>query len=450
MAGTAGVALFPTVLTSASWKGANDRISIAHIGTGSRGSNEIIRYFLPQKGALNRAVCDVYNSKRLRAAKIIDDYHRDHNITAPKCDVYHDFEEILERDDIDAVNIVTNDQWHVPMAYKAAQAGKHIMLAKPLGLSYPNFIKLQKAVRENDVRFHYSTQQRTSCHMKRARDMIQGGEIGEISRVEVWCPGIRPGGQYDDSTSLVCRPAPVPADLDYDRWVGPAPLHPYCPERVEDGAWFFINDYSIGFLAGWGAHPLDIMVWYLKDKVSGIYSCRGTGYSWPAGSLFDNIKSWDVHLEYQNGLKVHFVSLDRAERGALDVVLFRVDDPTSIERNGTTFYGSKGWISVSRNAAFSNILELHQALNDVPKRPGGRITGENNKMGKAFLDVIREDIPELCPLDEAILSDTISHMGNIAIRMKRKVTLDPVRGEVVNDSEANGLFIRAMRSPYQI
>jgi len=436
--GVIGAVLLPTITKSCiNRQGANDRITIAHIGVGDRGTSELKSYFLPLKGALNIAVCDVFKDRREAAADLINKFYLDNNYPSPECMPYLDFEEILLRKDIDAVHITTVDHWHVPAAIKAARAGKHIMLAKPLGLSFPEYQILAKELVKNDVRFHYGTQQRTIEHMKLGYNMIKEGMIGDIERVDVWAPGKNP------VESPVCNEVPVPPDFDFDRWTGPAPMRPYCPERVTNNSSWFNYDYSIGFLAGWGAHPLDILVWILKDQVAGVYTCEGTGQFWPAGGLYNNILSWDVICKYQNGLEVHFVSEDVALNGVLN-------HRERKEGNGTTFYGSKGWISLSRSSAQSNIPEINQKLNDFPKNSEGSIRSENNTMGKVFIDIIEGKSNELCPLDEAIISDSISHMGDIAIRTNRKVTWDPVRGEVVADPEANKLFIREMRSPYII
>jgi len=268
-----------------------------------------------------------------------------------------------------------------------------------------------------------------------AHNMIHDGLIGEVGSAYVWAPG---GG---GGKNPVCTEVPVPEGFDYDRWTGPAPVRPYCPERVTNVGSWYTNDYSIGFLAGWGAHPLDILVWCVKDKVSGEYSCEGTGQYW-TGGLYNNIMSWNLDLKYKNGFEVHFVSEDVSAADALKTGEKRSGD-------GTLFQGTKGWISVSRSSASSNIPELHQKLNDFPKS-GAYISSELNTMGQAFIDVVKGKTKELCPLDEAIISDTISHMGDIAIRTGRKVTWDPIRGEVAGDPDANRLYVRELRSPYTI
>ena len=435
--GAIGVAVLPTILGSCSnYKGANDRIVVGHIGVGDRGTGELMSYFVPLRDAMNIAVCDTFKERRENTAAKINQFYKENNFTTEQCKAYLDMDELLSRKDIDAVHITTPDHWHVMAAIKAAKAGKHIMLAKPLGLSYPQNLILAKALKDNNVKFHYGTQQRSMEHMQLGYNMIRDGLIGEIGRVDVWAPG------KNDVPSPVCNEVPVPADFDFERWTGPAPMRPYCPDIVTNNSSWFNYDYSIGFLGGWGAHPLDILVWIAKDKVSGNYSSEGTGQFWPAGGLYNNIMSWDVNCKYQNGLEVHFASTDVASSNMLN-------HRTLKESNGTTFYGTKGWISLSRSSAQSDIPEINQKLNAFPKNDQGWINSENNAMGKRFLSVVRGKENELCPLDEAIISDTISHMGDIAIRTGRKVTWDPKMGEVVGDPEANKLYIREIRPPYQ-
>jgi predicted dehydrogenase len=427
--GLAGALMFPTILPSRkSWNRANDRLNIGHIGVGDRGGWELKNYFMPLDGSRSVAVSDVHRDRRDSWTQQINEYYRSNGLNGPECKSYLDFEEILQRDDVDAVHITTPDHWHVSAAIRAARAGKHIMLAKPLGLSYPHYIKLKKAVADNDIRFHYATQQRTFEHMQAGVDMIGEGKIGDIEKVAVWCPGKNP------VSSPECVEVPVPDGFDFDRWTGPAPLNTYCPNRVTNNSSWFQYDYSIGFLAGWGAHPLDVMVWALKDKVNGKYASEGSGKFWSEGGIYDNIYSWDVTYKYDNGLEVHFVSMDVAD----EVIAHREEK----ESNGTTFYGTKGWISLSRNSVRSDIPEIHEKLN--------ALTRGNNTMAQVFVDIVHGRQKEICPLDEAIISDTISHMGDIAIRAKSKVTWDPVKGKVVDHKEGNKLYVRDLRKPYGV
>ena len=185
------LALSPAILTSAkSWRGANDRIHLGHIGLGQRGTNELRSYMLPLEGSRSLAFCDVFRDRRENGVALAEQYYEDRGMNAPACESYLDFEELLERKDIDAVHITTPDHWHVLAAIRSARAGKHIMLAKPLGLSYPNYLILGEELKKNDVRFHYATQQRTMRHMQLGIDLIRDGKIGELEKIKVWAPGL--------------------------------------------------------------------------------------------------------------------------------------------------------------------------------------------------------------------------------------------------------------------
>jgi predicted dehydrogenase len=427
--GAAGIIAVPTILSSCA-KGANDRILVGHIGLGSRGQDELKSYYMHLETSFSAAACDTFRQRRDASAAFINNTYKEKGWKAPKCKSYLHLEEILERGDIDAVTIVTPDHWHVPAAIMAARAGKHIMLAKPLGLSYPNYKILEQEVKANDVRFHYATQQRSMEHMQVGIQMIKDGLIGEIERVHVWAPG------YNPVESPGCTEVPVPEDFDFDKWTGPAPLNTYCPDRVTNNSSWFQYDYSIGFLGGWGAHPLDVMIWGLKDKLNGRYTCEGTGEFWKPGGMYNNIRAWDVKMEYDSGINVHFTDSDLAYNSN------SLDYRNTKEGNGTTFFGTKGWISLSRGTVESDIPEIHQKLNELSK-------SDKNFAGM-FIDIIKGNMPETNPLEDAILSDCVSHMGDIAIRTGRKITWNPLSGEVENDMEANQLFIREMRSPYTV
>lgn len=433
--GMAAAATGPMILTSCSpVKGANDRIIFGHIGLGGRGMGELESYFLRWPDEIRSvAFCDVFRKRREGALGLAKKVYQEKNITTEL--KYHNrIERILERKDIDAVAITTPDHWHLPMAIMAARAGKHIHLAKPLGLSYPDMVMLAQVCRENKVLFNYGTQQRSFLFMQQAIGMIRNGDIGKVERVDVWCPRI------NDVKSPSCSEEPVPAGLDYDRYVGPAPFHPYCPARVDMQSSYFIYDYSLGFISGWGAHPLDILVYGIKDQLTGNYTCEGKGGYWEPGGIWDTINTWDVNYIYDNGLKVHFMSDEIAQP---EVMKYR----PKWDYNGTTFFGTKGWISLARDSAMSDIPEIHKELNKTADAEGF-INGEGARIVKIFTETINGRHPELCPLDEAILSDTLSHMGNIAIRTGRKINWDPAAGTIPNDPEAMKLFVREHRSPW--
>ena len=432
MIATTGVMVAPTILTSCTkWKGANDRVNVAHIGVGGRGRSTTTHYFLPVADSRSVAVCDPFADRRNNFANAIEAHYLKEFDEKMVCKPYLDFEEILERDDIDAVHISTGDYWHLPIAIKAAQAGKHIYCEKPLGLSLDNMLMLEKEAKRNKVHFHYGTQQRSLTHCQKGIDMVRSGRIGEISHVDVWAPeGNGTPVNPDDKT--------LPEGFDFDRWLGPAPLAEYSFARCRSAAGVYHTyDYALGFIAGWGAHPLDIAVWGVKEKMKGISTHKGSGSLFPEGMLFDTIASWDVDIEYANELTMNFMSTDLAKPVVSKYLPNYAGD-------GTAFFGEKGWISISRGQIASNIPEIHKELNIG-------VVGENGKHGENFIKIIKGDIKEIAPLEDAILSDCISHMGNITIRSGNEVKWDAKKRRFPDTPELeNQYFHRELRDPYKV
>jgi len=161
----------------------------------------------------------------------------------------------------------------------------------------------------------------------------------------------------------------------------------------------------------------------------------GTGTLYPEQSFYDTIQYWDLNINYPNGFKIHFVSANLA---------VKMKNKLN-SGDGTTFYGSKGWISLGRGAAASNITKLHEELNKT-------VLGENMLHGLNFIKTIKGEIEPFNPLDEAILSDSISHMGNILIRSgKENIVWDAINREVVNYPDLKEkYFHRELREPYTL
>jgi len=423
-----GTIVAPTILSSCK-KNANSRVQLAHIGVGSRGSQTAKDYFFKIPDSRSLATCDAFTDRREDLAKEIMTFYKKSYDEDIACTPYLNYQELLEREDIDAVHIATGDHWHLPMAIHAARAGKHIYLEKPLGLSLEYMLELEKIMKEKDLIFHYGTQQRSLEHIRKGTEMVKSEEIGKIEKIEIWAPTYT--NQVDGSI-ITKNP---PANLDYDRWLGPAPVKPYCDARITSQGIYNIYDYALGYISIWGAHPLDVAVWGAKQQMLDIAAFTGTGTLYPEQSIYDTIQYWDLNINYPNGFEIHFVSGNLA--GKMKKKLDSGD--------GTTFYGSKGWISLGRGAAASNNTKLHEELNKT-------VLGENRLHGLNFIKAIKGEINPLCPLDEAILSDSISHMGNILIRSgKNKIVWDTINREIINYPYLKEKFFhRELREPYTL
>ena len=252
---------------------ASERITVGHIGVGNRGT----RYF--------RVLAAVPEFQSVAAA---DCYENRRNGVAAVCKgkAYRDFRELLARDDIDAVVIATPDHWHVPIGILAARAGKHVYIEKPLGVTIEQDLAMQKVVEEKSVIFQYGTQQRSMPHCWVGCELVRRGVVGKIHTIEVDAPDGGSGG----STMEV----PFPRD-SISTCGGPSPMRPYTNDLCKPPGTYWVYSQSIGYLGGWGAHPLDIMVWGSDADLSGLVTVEGTGVI-PKEGLYDCVYNWDMQI----------------------------------------------------------------------------------------------------------------------------------------------------------
>jgi hypothetical protein len=253
---TFSMAALPTIIPSSALgrDGAvapSNRITVASIGVGQRGPDDL-RSFLAQNDAQVVAVCDVHSGHLEKACQIVNQKYGNND-----CATYGDFREVMARKDIDACVIATADQWHVLTALAAVRAGKDVYVEKPLGLSLTEDWALRREVHHHKRIFQFGTQQRSERLFRFACELVRNGSIGRLKHVNVWSPGGAPGG----STEVV----PPPPGLNYDLWQGQVREKPYTQDLCGDSdsvtTWYHISDYALGFVAGWGIHPMDIAAW---------------------------------------------------------------------------------------------------------------------------------------------------------------------------------------------
>jgi predicted dehydrogenase len=414
----------------------SNRIHLAAIGCGGRGTSDCGGAFLPLDDVRFVAACDCRRSRREAFARMADNHYR-----GKICTAYRDFRDVLARKDVDGVVVSTPDHWHVPVAVYAARAGKDMYVEKPLGVAMAWAWKLRDEVAKHKIVFQYGTQQRgDQKQFRRACELARNGYLGEIRRVDAWCPDM--SSQFSAASVPPygsTKPVAVPADLDYETWIGPAPMKPYTADRATNFGAYHIYDYALGFIAGWGAHPLDIAQWGLGADRGGPVHYEGTGKIPPKGSLWDSIESWDMHCEYAGGVKMHFMG----ERVAKPVVT--AYHPAWAD-HGTTFFGAKGWISVNRLALYAS----DKALQKAQIKPGEEHLTETASQARDFVDCIKSRKPTINPLESAIRSDTISHLSDLCIRLGRPIQWNPQTEQIVDDSEATKLLDRPLREPWKL
>ncbi|MBI4606478.1 MAG: Gfo/Idh/MocA family oxidoreductase, partial [Planctomycetes bacterium] len=252
-----------SVLGSPARAAPSERISVGWIGTGHRGS-AVMGEFLGQKDVQVVAACDVKRQALEAAKKQIDGRHG-----GDACTAYKDFRDLVARKDIDAVLVASTDHWHVLHSIAAAKAGKDVYCEKPMGMSMAECKALRETVRRGQRVFQFGTQQRSDGKFRLACELARNERIGKLQTVNVWSPGSSSGGP----TEVV----PVPEGLDYDFWLGQAPLKPYTRDRCTNQWWWFISDYALGFIAGWGIHPMDIAAWGAGEAIRCPVEVEGKG-----------------------------------------------------------------------------------------------------------------------------------------------------------------------------
>jgi predicted dehydrogenase len=260
----------PLLLPGRVWAGEgkpSGQLAMGFIGMGKQ-SRHLLSAFLNDKRVRVLAVCDVDTTRRVDAQQRIIEHYTAHPEKGPaECAAYVDFRELLARGDLDAVCIATPDHWHAIQVVDALRAGLDVYCEKPLTHNIHEAIAIMRAVDENKRVLQTGSMQRSMEEFRVACELVRNGAIGKISRVE--CSFGAPGKPCD------LPEEPLEPGLDWDRWVGPAPMRPYnsvlSPRGMHDHFpdWRSYKEFGGGMVCDWGAHHLDIAQWGLDMDDSG-------------------------------------------------------------------------------------------------------------------------------------------------------------------------------------
>jgi len=400
-----------------------NRVVIGSVGLGFAWN-----MFLRHKDAQFVAVCDVQKSRREAAKREVDGYYQNED-----CRIFTDFRELLARPDIDGIYVATPDHWHALVTVAAARAGKHVYCQKPLTRTIAEGQAVVEAVRRHNIVFQHGTQQRHDPAMLFGCELVRNGYIGELKHVKIGSP-----------QGWVCGPQPVepvPDGLDWDRWLGPAPWAPFTSRRIRSHDWYFISDYCLGYIAGWGVHHADSAQQASGlDEPTSLIEVDARGEFAPDG-LFDNPHRWNMNYRFANGVTWNWTDTPAWEPQK------DWNDPVR-HRMGIRLEGTEGWVFIWRgvvDAHPKSLLHTRIGAHDRVRlvRPAGEPIPD-------FIECVRQHRRTCAPVEVAHRSTTLCNLGAISMLLRRKVVWDPVKNAFVNDTEANRLKSRAMREPWML
>jgi predicted dehydrogenase len=364
-----------------------------------------------------------YEGTRLLAVCDVDKNHLDNAVAKGGGGIagYRDFRELLARTDIDIVHIATPPHWHGIIAKMAAEAGKDIWCEKPMTRTIGEGIKVVEAVRKHGRMFRLNTWFRfkdqfygLGSTVKPLKKLVDSGILGWPLKVTV--SGIT-GYDWKFYWSGLhnLNPVPVPPELDYDLWLGPAPWKPYNPERVHAkfrGYW----DYDGGGLGDMGQHYLDPVQYMLgKDNTSPV----SVEIDAPQ-QHYDAVGSWRrITYTYDDGCKIILDGENRDKNAAY------IEGP-----HGKVFRGFR-----------SDVPDMEKLINSLPDpEPQVTLFSDSVKTRKKF--ALNEE--------NGHRSCTIVNMGVIAVRLGRNLRYDPVKQQFIDDEGANRLINQPIRGPWTI
>jgi predicted dehydrogenase len=396
----------------------SNQITLGVIGVGAQGMSDM-RAFLNHEEVRVTALCDV-NAKNIERARLaISERHGSAEIK-----VSADFRELTADPSLDAILMALPVHWHSIPATEAILAGKHIYHEKPMGMSMAESRHVRAAVRKKGVVFQFGTQQRSDLKFRWACELARNGRLGKLREIQVAVPGGKTAPDFPEQ-----KPPP---HVDWDRWVGPAPMTPFSPEKLKRDNHENITNFSLGMISCWGIHHLDIAQWGNGTDETGPVSIEGEG-AFPASGGCDAVLSWRMRYEFAGAAPVVFTNQDN---GGIT--------------HGVRFIGESGWVHVLRGKISASDENL---LRDPANKPGTMpvklpVSVEHTR---DFVDAIKSGRRAICDIETAVRSDTLCQLAAMQLKAKRKLTWDPATETFGSDAEANALLKeRAFRGDWKL
>jgi predicted dehydrogenase len=430
---------FPTIVPASVFgqMAPSNRINVGAIGVGRISRGHDLPAIFKVEGTQVIAVCDLAGHRLEEGKQFVNDaYTKKNGKPYDGVTGYQDYHELLANKEIDAVVISTPDHQHAIVAAAAVRAGKDVYLQKPASLTIAEGRYLSDAVQSSGRILQIGSQQRAWKQFHRACELVRNGRIGEVKHVEIGLPGDPAGG---DPT-----PMPVPQDFQYDAWLGSTPVVPYTVDRVmplagyDRPGWLRMEQFGAGMITGWGAHHVDTAHWGMNTEYTGPVEIWGTA-EFPTHGLWNVHGKFLTHARYANGMTMDISG----------------DFP-----NGIKWYGTKGWIFVTRDEMTTPTstggapVKIEPLMASDPRILDSVIGPDEihlytaNEQHANWLECVRTRKQPTAPVEVGHRACSTCLLHHIAMKTGRHLHWDPERERFVKDDEANAMLSRPMRAPY--
>jgi predicted dehydrogenase len=419
----AGLSAFPGTLKSSTLSAGN-KLVIGLIGVNGMGFSNL-KTFLEFPEVECAALCDVDSNILEKRAKETEE------ITGKRPRLYKDFRELLDQKDIDAVIIGTPDHWHALQMIYACEAGKDVYCEKPLGNSIGECNAMVEAAKKYNKIIQVGQWQRSDPHWQDAVNYLRKGDLGRIRNVKVWS-----NVGWKGSIPIV-PDSPVPAGVDYDMWLGPAPETPFNKNRFHfTFRWYW--EYAGGLMTDWGVHLLDFALYGMDRYVPDSVMSSGGKYAFPNDAMITPDTMMAIYDFGDFGLLwEHTVGIYGANYGRGHGVAF-------VGEHGTLVVDRGGWEVIPESRGFG-LKEGLESLSYKKTGPGGLHYHVGN-----FIDCIKTREKPNCDIETGAYIARFAHLGNISYRIQDKVFWDESMQKFINNEKADALILPEYRDPWKL
>lgn len=411
--------LSASFLAPSSVLGANDQITVALIGARNMGWGDL-KDILKQPNVVCKTLCDVDDSVLAEKAGLLM------RMSHKEPTLEKDYRKVIEDKDIDAVIVGTPDHWHCLPTVEACEVGKHVYVEKPLANSVGEINVMLDAARKYNRLVQVGQQQRSGAHWKSAIEFVKSGKLGTIRQVKFW-------GNFNYGAGNMPVPdSDSPAGIDYDRWLGPAPLRPFNKNRFH-GSWRMFRDYGGGLLSDWGVHLIDMGLWAMDVKkaprsvqsLGGNFASRDRALEMPDTlTVLYEMEGYNMIWEHNGGI----------EKGPYD------------QGYGVKFIGTNGTLVADRDKwrIFPEGGGEEWRMEAVDPQPTDYKSHINHC--ENFIRAIRHGDPLNAEIEYGHRAALYAHLGNIAYWADQKVVYDEKQRRITNSEKADALVTPAYRA----